>query len=130
VSVLAYPALKLIHVTCAALSIGGYVARGGLMLRGSALLNARWVRTVPHAVDTLLLVSAIGLALMLHQYPIAQGWLTAKVIALVAYVVVGAIGLRYGRTRRVRIAAFVAAVAIFGYIVAVAVTHSASLGLF
>lgn len=116
-------------MSCAAFSIGGYIARGGLMLRDSALLNARWVRTVPHVVDTLLLASAIGLSLILHQYPIAQGWLTAKVIALVAYVVVGAIGLRYGRTRRIRIATFFGAVAIFAYIVAVAVTHSASLGL-
>lgn len=129
-SLFAYSALKFIHVACAALSISGYVGRGTLMLRGSALLQARWVRVVPHAVDTVLLVSAIGLTLVLHEYPIAQGWLTAKVLALIAYIVVGAIGLRYGRTRRVRATAFIGAIVIFGYIVAVALTHSASLGLF
>ena len=127
--VLTYTGLKLIHVTCAALSISGYVARGLLMLNDSPLLRARWIRIVPHIVDTLLLASAIGLALILHQYPIAQHWLTAKVVALIGYIVVGAVGLRYGRTKRIRAVAFVGAIAIFCYIVAVALTHSASLGL-
>ena len=124
-----YAILKTIHVACAALSITGYVLRGSLMLGDSALLHARWVRIVPHVVDTLLLASAIALALMLRQYPLAQDWLTAKVAALVAYIVVGAVGLRYGRTKKVRTIAFVGAVLIFGYIVAVALTRNPALGL-
>lgn len=121
--------LKTLHVTCALLSISGYLFRGVLMLRDSPLLNARLVRTVPHVVDTVLLLSAIGLALRIHQYPFVQGWLTAKVIALIAYIVVGAIGLRYGRTKRVRVVAWIAAIVIFAYIVGVALTRSPSLGL-
>ena len=50
-------------------------------------------------------------------------WLTAKVLALIAYIVLGAIGLKYGRTRKIRIAAWVAALLTFGYIVAVALTR-------
>ncbi len=121
--------LKTLHVACALLSISGYLFRGVLMLRDSPLLNARLVRTVPHVVDTVLLLSAIGLALRIHQYPFVQGWLTAKVIALIAYIVVGAIGLRYGRTKRVRVVAWIAAIVIFAYIVGVALTRSPSLGL-
>ncbi len=97
------------------------------MLRDSPVLNTRWVRTVPHCVDTALLASGIGLALSTHQYPFVQGWLTAKVLALIAYIVIGAIGLRYGRSKRVRRYAFIGALFIFAYIVGVALTRSAAL---
>ncbi len=115
--------LKTLHVACAVLSVSGYFARGLLMLRDSPLLAARVVRVAPHIIDTLLLASAIVLAARLEQYPFVHGWLTAKVLALIAYIVLGAIGLRYGRTRNVRVAAWVAALLTFGYIVAVALTR-------
>lgn len=123
-----YPTLKAIHVACAALSAGGYVVRGLWMLRDSPRLHARWVRVLPHVVDTLLLASAIGLVVVLHQYPWNQAWLGAKVLALLAYIAVGAIGLRYGPTKRVRATAWIGALAIFSYIVGVALTRSPSLG--
>lgn len=123
-----YALLKTIHVSCAALSIGGYVLRGIWMLRDSPLLTARVVRIVPHMVDTLLLVSAVMLVWRLRQYPFIDNWLTAKVVALAAYIVVGAIGLRYGRDKRMRALAWASAVAIFGYIVGVALTRSPTLG--
>lgn len=115
--------LKTLHVACAILSVSGYCARGLLMLRDSTLLRARVIRVAPHIVDTLLLASAIALAVRLGQYPFVHGWLTAKVLALIAYIVLGAIGLRYGRTRRIRVVAWVAALLTFGYIVAVALTR-------
>jgi uncharacterized membrane protein SirB2 len=116
--------LKTLHVACAVLSVSGYFARGLLMLRDSPLLAARFTRIAPHIVDTLLLASAIALAVRLQQYPFVHDWLTAKALALVGYVVLGAVGLRYGRTRRIRIAAWLAALATFGYIVAVALTRN------
>lgn len=121
--------LKYIHVTSVILSISGYMLRGLLMFRDSPLQHARVVRIAPHIVDTVLLASAIGLALNIRQYPFVHGWLTAKVLALAAYVVVGAIGLRYGKTKRVRAFAFFAAIVIFAYIVAVALTRSPLPGL-
>lgn len=119
-----YTALKYLHVGCVALSGTGFVVRGVWMLRGSALLTRRWVRVVPHVVDTLLLASALALAAMLHAYPGEQGWLTAKVFGLVAYIVLGTIALKRGRTRGVRVAAFAAALLVFAYIVAVAYSKS------
>ena len=77
-----YAGLKLTHISCAAISYTLFVARGIWMLRGSALLQRRWVKTVPHVVDTVLLASAIALAIITRQYPLAAPWLTAKVIAL------------------------------------------------
>ena len=120
--------LKTLHVTAAVLSISGYFLRGMLMLFESPLLRARVMRIVPHIIDTLLLASAIALAVRIHQYPLVHGWLTAKVLALIAYIVVGAIGLHYGRTKRIRALAFGAALLIFAYIIGVALTRQPFLG--
>jgi len=115
--------LKYLHVTCAALSISGYIVRGVWMMRESNWLQKKWVRIAPHVIDTLLLGAGIGLAIRIRQYPFVHGWLTAKALALVAYIVIGAIGLKYGWTKKIRIAAWLAAIVVFGYIVLVALTR-------
>lgn len=119
----AYWIAKSIHVGSVIISLGGFAARGLLMLAGSRVLDTRFVRVAPHVVDTVLLASALWLAWIIRQYPFVQGWLTAKVIGLVVYIVLGAIALRRGRTRGVRIAAFAGATATAIYIVSVALTH-------
>ena len=119
----AYLFAKSLHVACAVLSIGGFAARGILMLRDSPLLGSRLVRVAPHVVDTVLLASAVWLAWGLGQLPFAQGWVTAKLLALLAYIALGSLALRHGPTRAVRAAAFVAALGTAGYIVSVAVTR-------
>ena len=111
------------------LSITGFVLRGIWMLQGSPLLKARATRIVPHVVDTLLLGSAIALALRIAQYPFVHAWLSAKVLALLAYIVLGSIALKYGKTRRVRVLSFGLALAVFLYMVLVAVTRSPGAGL-
>ena len=118
-----YLAIKSVHVACAALSIAGFASRGVLMLADSPLLHHRFVRIAPHVVDTVLLGSAIWLAWALGQFPFVHGWITAKVIALFAYIVLGAIALRRGRTKGIRAAAFAAALATAGYIVSVALAR-------
>ena len=119
-----YFLIKHLHMTFAALSGGFFLVRGAWMLAGSAMLQRRWVKTVPHVVDSLLLASAITLAVISHQYPGPMPWLTAKLVALVAYILLGTIALKRGSTKAIRTAAFVAALATFGYIVAVAVTKN------
>lgn len=120
----AYFWLKYLHVTCVVLSGAGFALRGAWMLQGSPLLAQRWVRVLPHVVDSALLASAIALAVMLEQYPLAQGWLTAKLIGLVVYIALGTIALKRGRTRALRLTAFGGALLVFAYIVAVALTKS------
>jgi uncharacterized membrane protein SirB2 len=117
-----YLSLKHFHMSCAALSGSLFLLRGIWMLRASPLLQAGWVRIAPHVIDTLLLASAIGLAVWSHQYPGRQPWLTVKLLALLGYIVLGAIALKRGRTKGQRQAAFAAALALFAYIVMVAVT--------
>ncbi len=117
-----YYTLKHFHMGCAAVSGSLFLVRGIWMLRASAQLQQRWVRIAPHLVDTLLLASAITLAAWSGQYPFVQGWLTAKVIALLGYIFLGAIALKHGRTKTVRACAFIGALALFAYIGAVALT--------
>ena len=116
--------ILLVHVSCVILTITGFVLRGVWMMRDSPLLKARWVRIAPHVVDTLLLAAGAALALQIHQYPFVNGWLTAKTIAVVAYIGLGTIALKRGRTRRIRVAAWFGALLVLGYIVAVAITRN------
>jgi uncharacterized membrane protein SirB2 len=120
-----YSALKSLHLACVVLSGAGFVLRGVWMLQGSPMLARRWVRVLPHVVDSVLLASAIALAAVIGQYPLVHDWLTAKVIGLGAYILLGTIALKRGRTRTMRIAAFCGALLVFAYIVAVALTKSA-----
>lgn len=116
-----YLSIKHLHMGLAALSGSFFLLRGAWMLADSPLLQRRWVRTVPHVVDSALLASAVALAVWSSQYPLAQAWLTAKVLALLAYIVLGTIALKRGRTKSMRSAAYMAAVLVFLYIVGVAV---------
>lgn len=119
----AYVLVKYLHVACVVLSLAGFAARGVLMLRGSPWLNARWVRIAPHVVDTVLLASAAWLAWFLQQYPFVHPWLTAKTVGLLAYIGLGMVALRRGRSKRTRVVCFVLALAAAGYVVSVALTR-------
>jgi uncharacterized membrane protein SirB2 len=118
-----YTIFKTLHLTTIAISLALFVLRGIWMMADSPRLQARWVRIVPHLNDTLLLASGIGLAVLLQQYPLVHGWITAKVSALILYIVLGTIALKRGKSRGRRIAAWFAALLVFGYMFAVAVTH-------
>jgi uncharacterized membrane protein SirB2 len=117
--------VKTVHVICVLLSFAGFFVRGVWMLRDSELMRRRWVRITPQVVDTLLLVSAIVLAIQLRLSPMEQPWLMAKIIALVVYIGVGLVALKLGRSKQVRLYAWLLGLLLFGYIISVAVTKSA-----
>lgn len=119
---MSYLAVKHLHMTCAALSGLLFLARGILMLRDSPLLHRRWVNSSSHLIDTVLLASALAMVVWSAQYPFVQHWLTVKVTAVVAYIVIGAVALKRGKTKGIRTGAFILALLIFGYIVKVALT--------
>ena len=120
---MSYVLLKHVHVTCVVATIVLFVVRGVWMIRGTLRDKGRWVRIVPHVIDTLLLASAIAMAIQIGQYPGTMAWLTAKVIGLVVYILLGTVALKRGRTLAVRSAAYVAALVTFGYVVSVALTR-------
>jgi uncharacterized membrane protein SirB2 len=118
-----YTLLKHLHITFAATSYALFLLRGIWMLRDSAIMRQRWVKIVPHMVDTVLLGSAVALAWTIGQYPFVDSWLTAKVTALLLYIALGFVALKYGRSKTMRVSAWLAAQAVFGYIALVALRH-------
>lgn len=121
-----YQDVKGVHVGLAVASIGLFVARAILSLRG---LDWRsrwpWLRWLPHAVDTALLMAGVTLVLWSGQYPGQQAWLTAKLVALLAYIAMGRLALRLGLPVMRRACFLAAALACVGYIATAAVTRQA-----
>jgi uncharacterized membrane protein SirB2 len=117
---------KCVHEGSAFVSLVAFITCGIWMMTAPVRLQQRWVKVAPHIVDTMLLASAIALVWQLGGLEMlrTQNWLVAKIAALLLYIVLGSLALKRGRTRRTRIAAFVAAIAVFSYIVSVAVTKS------
>ena len=124
---MSYAAVKMIHVTSVIISYLLFSLRSIWMMRGSATLERRWVKIVPHVVDTVLLLSAITLAIWIQQDPVHDSWLSAKVVGLLAYIGLGMVALRFGKTLKTRIIAWIAAQAAFFYIVMVALTKNPAL---
>jgi len=87
------------------------------------LANQRALRILSYVIDTALLVAAILLMSILHQYPITDGWLTTKVLLVIVYIALGTLTLRRAPTMRTRVICFFAAVLVFGWIIGVALTH-------
>lgn len=118
-----YAVLRQVHIGSVLLSITLFLFRGLLMLTESRLAGSRVLRIVPPVVDTVLLTSALMLASAIRQYPFVNDWLTAKVLLLVPYVVLGSIALRRGRRPATRRIAFVAALLVVACIVSIARAH-------
>jgi len=104
------------------LSFTGFLIRAGWAYRASELLQQTWVRVVPHIVDTLLLILGVVLALNLSG-GLTQGWITFKLLALVAYIGFGVMTLR-GRDQ-VRNIGLVGAITAFIYMLLVAFSRQA-----
>ncbi len=77
----------------------------------------------------MLLTAAFMLMTVLHQYPFVQPWLTVKVLLILLYIVIGLFALGRGRTPGTRLICFVAALAIFAFIISIARAHH-PLGVF
>jgi uncharacterized membrane protein SirB2 len=119
-----YTTLKTIHIFCAALSVSGYVLRGLWMLLESPMLNQRVTRVLPHTIDAVFLGSGLWLAILLRYSPHQHPWFAAKLLGILAYVLLGMVALRRGRTKRVRLAAWLASLVCFAYVVGAAYTKS------
>ena len=115
--------IKTIHVLTALISVSLFILRGLGHFCDARFMRRRWVRIVPHVNDTILLFSAALLTVQIGQYPFMVGWLTAKLVALVVYILLGMVALKWARTLPLQISAWFAALAVFAYIVSVAISR-------
>ncbi len=126
---MSYALLKMIHVSSVILSYSLFFLRGIWLMRDSANLRQRWVKVLPHVIDTVLLTSAVLLAITIQQNPLQNSWLTAKVAGLLVHSGLGIVAMRFGKSRQAKITAWVAAQCVFIYIVLVAITKNPLLGI-
>ena len=118
-----YPQIKAVHIAAVMASGSLFLVRGAAVQLGAAWAMAAPLRYLSYAIDTALLTAALMLATIIHQFPFVQGWLTAKVLLLVVYVVLGSFALKRGRTRVVRTSCWVAALLVYLFIVSIARAH-------
>ena len=121
--------VKYLHVTCVVISISLFVLCGSLQLQSKPWRQWWLLRVAPHVIDTVLLGSALWLVWRSGQYPFVDGWLTAKVLALLAYILLGMRALGKNTPASQRPVYFAAALLSVAYIVGVALTRSPSWGL-
>lgn len=117
-----YTTLKYLHAFTVVITLALFLLRSVWMLIDSPRLQARWLKIVPHINDTLLLTAAIALLLVGSLNPLEQPWIMAKIIGLLAYIGLGTVALKRGKTKTIRVKAMIAALGVFAYIVAVALT--------
>lgn len=118
------PFIKNFHVTFAYLTAAFFIVRGLLMLVDSPSRHRKWMRIAPHVIDTLLLASGLWLAVNMYSVFYHQPWLLAKLAGIVAYIILGTIALKRGRTKGIRFLALLGALAVLAYIFAVALHKS------
>lgn len=118
-----YPQIKSVHIAAVLASGLLFLLRGAALYAGQRWAMAAPLRYLSYTIDTVLLTAALMLATLLHQYPFVHGWLTTKVVLLVVYIVLGTYALKRGSTRRTRIACWLAALLVYGFIISVARAH-------
>ena len=126
---MSYTVLKMIHVSSVILSYLLFLTRGIWMMRSSAQLQQRWVKIMPHVIDTVLLTSAIVLAALIQQYPLVDSWLTAKVAGLLLYIGLGMTAFGFGKTYTIKVSAWIMAQIVFFYIILIALTKNPTIFL-
>ena len=119
-----YAEIRLVHIACVALSGMLFTTRALLRINGSRLANHRALRVTSYIIDTTLLVAAVLLTLIIHQYPFINGWLTAKVLLLLLYIGLGIVTLQGACATFPRSVALAGALLTYGAIVVVALTHA------
>lgn len=103
-----YMSLKHIHLLSIALSVFLLTLRYILMMMDSSVLHKKWLKIMPHIVDTVLLASGITLIFITGFIPFtpAAPWLTEKITCVLVYIALGFIALKLGKTKLIRSIAF------------------------
>jgi uncharacterized membrane protein SirB2 len=114
--------LKSFHITLAYLTVIGFVVRGLWAILDSPMRRGKWVRVLPHLIDTALL--GIGVVMVFSiGASFTDGWLAAKMLALLGYIGFGVLTMR-ARARGLQVAGFLLALACVAYLFAVAFSRS------
>jgi uncharacterized membrane protein SirB2 len=119
-----YPQIKWVHIAAISASGSLFALRGALVqARHPRWAMAAPVRYLSYTIDTVLLTAALMLLTILPGAMFANGWLTTKLVLVVVYVVLGTFALKRGRSARIRLACYLAALLVFFTIIGIAIAH-------
>lgn len=124
-----YPEIRLVHIAAVLASGTLFFLRGIALLADRAWAAAMPIRLLSYSIDTVLLTAALMLMTLVQQYPFVHGWLTVKVVLLAVYIGLGMMAFWRAQTKATRLAAWLGALAVFGFIYSVARAHD-PLGIF
>ena len=116
-----YAIFKHVHMTAVALSGLLFMVRGLWLLQGSTQLQAKWVKITPHVIDTLLLFSAIAMLVVSQQFP---AWVHVKITLLIVYIGLGLMAFKKAKTQGQKLSFLLAAVAVYVFLISVALAKS------
>lgn len=119
-----YPALRHLHMGLAFTSGALFAVRGT-----AVLARQRWplhpvLQRISAIIDTGLLAAALRLLWELRLNPLVTHWLQVKLAVLLLYIVLGMFALKHARQREAKALCYIGALACYGFIVSVALTHS------
>lgn len=118
-----YQAVRDIHIAAVLASGVLFAARAfALNLSGARWPLSRPARIAAYSIDSALLAAALTLAAITRQYPFLEPWLTAKLLLLILYIMLGWFALRAAKRGR-RIGFTLAAVTLYAFIVSIARAH-------
>ncbi|TKB54784.1 SirB2 family protein [Ferrimonas aestuarii] len=118
-----YPGMKHFHMLTIACSVTLLLVRFYWHMAGSAMMERKWVKIIPHVIDTLLLLSGISLCFLIQQFPGSSEWLTEKVLSVVAYILLGVFAFK-AKGKMLKVFAVLGALGWLGMIAKVAMTKT------
>jgi len=128
----AFNFLIFLHLTSVVLTISLFVLRYWWRWSGDPRLQARWVRVVPHIVDSVLLFSGVSLMWVTGYFPftVKGAWLTEKLFGVIIYIVLGfiALGRHRPRSQQTGFVAFMLGLVVLYIIIKLAATKVPILG--
>ncbi len=118
-----YLQIKTVHIVAVLTSGALFALRGSAVLAGRHWPNAKALRYLSWGIDTVLLCAALLLLFALRLNPFVVPWLGAKLLLLLAYVLLGTFALHRARGPRQRLGFFLAALVCFGLMFSIARAH-------
>ncbi|EPJ45747.1 MAG: hypothetical protein OFPII_23950 [Osedax symbiont Rs1] len=119
-----YIAVKHLHLTLMLCSVVFLIVRVVAATANAQFLKRRWIKIAPHVLDTFLLLSAIALMVIIQQYPITNHWLSAKLLALLGYIIFGTLALKGQKSALTRLLYLAVSLSLVGYMMSIAITKS------
>lgn len=119
-----YSQIKFVHIVAVLISGSLFFLRGLMVLSGKqGLALAMPVRYLSYTIDTVLLTAALMLVSLLPGAMFSNGWLTAKLALLVAYIALGSFALKRATKPSAQRVGFALALVTYGAMVSIARAH-------